>query len=76
MKYLYENWIFVQIGKVVFLEKDLFIFGGMFVVWNDYVGNGILIKDIYYCVYLVLQILVVKMWIGKDVFVLYVDFDK
>lgn len=74
-KRLYNEWTPVHIGEKVFDEKDPKIFGGMFAVWNDHVGNGVSTKDIHHRVLPSMQTLAVKMWTGKNTSVEFEKFD-
>lgn len=74
-QYLYDSWTPAMVGRSVFDEKDPAILGGMFAVWNDQVGNGVSVKDIYHRVYPAMQTLAVKMWTGKSVTLPFADFE-
>lgn len=75
-EYLYNTWTPAVVGRFVFKEKDPAILGGMFAVWNDQVGNGVSVKDIYHRAYPAIQTLAVKMWTGKSVSLPYADFEN
>lgn len=75
-EYLYNSWTPAVVGSFVFQEKDPAILGGMFAVWNDQVGNGVSVKDIYHRAYPAIQTLAVKMWTGKSVSLPYSDFES
>ena len=48
----------------IFSRNDRRVKGGMFAVWNDYIGNGITFKDIHHRAYPAMQTLSLKMWTG------------
>lgn len=48
----------------------------MFAVWNDQVGNGVSVKDVYHRVFPAVQTLAVKMWTGKETSLPVADFDR
>ena len=74
--YLYKEWTPAHIGKAVFDEKHPSILGGMFAIWNDHVGNGILVKDIHHRIFSPLQTLSVKMWTGAQTGIPYETFNE
>lgn len=44
----------------IFSRNDRRVKGGMFAVWNDYIGNGITFKDIHHRAYPAMQTLSLK----------------
>lgn len=61
---LYKEWTPAHVNGVVFPERHPQIKGGMFAVWNDIVGNGVSLQDIYHRVLPSMQTLATKMWTG------------
>lgn len=66
IKWIYNSWEPHMFDEKVFDFKDKQVKGGMFAVWNDYIGNGITFKDIHHRAYPAIQTLGLKMWTGAS----------
>lgn len=75
IEWLYNTWEPFMFDDKVFAADDKRIKGGMFAVWNDYIGNGITYKDIHHRAYPAVQTLGQKMWSGKAKEVDFATFD-
>lgn len=71
---LYKEWTPANINGAVFPERHPQIKGGMFAVWNDIVGNGVGLQDVYHRVLPSMQALATKMWTGAKPTFSYAEF--
>lgn len=73
-EYIYELWTPMMFGYEKMEGKDPSVIGGMFGVWNDYVGNGISVKDIHWRLFPSLQTFSAKTWSADSTSLAYPEF--
>lgn len=73
-EYIYELWTPMMFGYKKMEGKNPAVIGGMFGVWNDYVGNGISVKDIHWRLFPSLQTFSAKTWSADSTSLAYPEF--